>query len=127
MTPNPILERHPVHVLRVTDVPDPGRIARSPDDTVTILERPYTLHGSTVSRMELRLYTEGDPGRPYSIITAYLEMDGHSIETIYDEGYRGDAPLRDAAGFLVSSVGPSGAILRARVALEAALGRPGKV
>lgn len=113
--------------MRVTDVPEPGRIARSPDDTVTILERPYTLHGSTVSKMDLRLYTEGGGGRPYSIITAYLEMDGHSIETIYDEGYRGDTPLRDAAGFLVSSVGPSGAILRAKVALEAALDRAGKV
>ena len=113
--------------MRVTDVPDPGRISRRPDDVVTILERPHTLHGSTVSRMELRLYTEGDPSRPYSIITAYLEMDGHSIETIYDEGYRGDAPLQDAAAFLVSNVGPSGTILRARVALEAALDRPGKV
>ena len=113
--------------MHVADVPDPGRIARSPDGVVTILGRPYTMGGSTISRMDLRLYTEGGPGRPYSIITAYLEMDGHSIETIYDEGYRGDTPLQDAAGFLVSSVGPSGAILRARVALEAALDQPGKV
>ena len=84
--------------MRVTDVPDPGRISRRPDDVVTILERPHTLHGSTVSRMELRLYTEGDPSRPYSIITAYLEMDGHSIETIYDEGYRGDTPPAGRGG-----------------------------
>ncbi|MCE2508345.1 MAG: hypothetical protein J4G04_03460 [Nitrosopumilaceae archaeon] len=113
--------------MHVTDVPDPGRISRRPDGVVTILERPYTLQGSTIHRMELRLYAEGSPGRLYSIITAYLEMDGHSIETIYDEGHRGDTPLQDAARFLMSSVGPSGAILRARLALEAALDRPGKV
>lgn len=107
--------------MHVTDVHDADRILQDPNDVITILDQPYRIHDSNVSRMEMRLYVTEAQNRPYSIITIYVEVDGHTIETIYHEGYLSGAPLRDAAKFLVSNLGPSGAILRAKIALDAAL------
>ena len=112
--------------MHVSDVPDTGVVSGCPDDVVRILDGPYTIHGYTIHRMELRLYMKSGAGLPHWIITAYIEMDGHTIETIYEEG-RGRASLQDTANFLASSLGPSGAILRARISLEAALEDSGKV
>ena len=110
--------------MHVIDVPDPGRISGDPDDTITVLDKPHTMYGSTIRGMELRLYTVQNGW----LITAHIDMDGHTIETTYEEGRGGDTPLQNAAGFLMHNMGPAGAILRAKIALEAALDQlPGKV
>lgn len=115
--------------MHVTDVPDPRVASGDPDQAITVLDKPYALHDHAIQRMELRLYA--NPGG--WTITAYVEMDGHTVETTYEEGSGGDSPLQDAAEFLASSLGPAGAILRAGIVLKAALdrhsgdARPGKV
>lgn len=103
--------------MHVTDVPDPHAISGDPDQTITVSDKPYTIYDHTVQRVELRLYTNPDGWT----ITAYIEMDGHTVETAYEEGRGGGTPLHDAAKFLASSLGPAGTILRAGIILRAAL------
>lgn len=106
--------------MHITDIPDPRVASGEPDQTITISDKPYTMYGSAIQRMELRLYANPDGWT----ITAYVEMDGHTVETIYEEGSGGDSPLQDAAEFLASSLGPASTILRAGIVLKAALDRP---
>lgn len=113
--------------MHVADLPNSDLAGRDPDGTEVILDRPYAVSGRTVSRLELRLYSERRRAGPYCTITAYAEIDGHTIETVYDEGYRGRTPLEDAAEFIRSGPGPAGLVLRAGISLDAALDRAGKV
>ena len=107
--------------MHITDIPDPRVASGQPDQTITISDKPYTMHGSAIQRMELRLYTNPDGWT----ITAFVKMDGHTVETIYEEGSGGRTPLQDAAEFLASTLGPAATILRAAMILQAALDQSG--
>ena len=111
--------------MHVIDVPDIDRIRHTPDGTITILDRPCRMHGWMISMIELRLYMNG-PDQP-CIITAYIMMGGHTIETTYQDGCSGETPLQDAAEFLMYNLGPSGVVLRAKIALEAEMPESGKI
>ena len=78
--------------MHVADLPNSDLAGRDPDGTEVILDRPYAVSGRIVSRLELRLYSERRRAGSYCTITAYAEIDGHTIETVYDEGYRGRTP-----------------------------------
>ena len=59
-----------------------------------------------------------DDSVPHSIITAYLETDKHTIESIYDEDNIGSNSLEISAKLLRNSLGLSGIILRLIISLE---------
>ena len=111
------------------DLHDPGRVDREPDDVRVLFSSPgpsgdMVDRGFRVSRVELRLYREGTDERRgrYSLITAFVRTDRGSVETAYDEGFRGDEPLEQASELLVSSLGLSGLILRSTISLRGAGG-----
>lgn len=106
--------------MHVADIPD-ALAGKDPDSSYIILDRPYTVSGRTISHLELRLYLEKRLAGEYCIITAYAHMDAHTIETIYDEGYRGETPLSDAVEFIMSGPGPAGLLLRVGISLDMAL------
>ena len=77
-------------------------------------------NGFKIKTLELRLYTNvlQNESLPHSIITAYLETDDHSIETLYDEGSLEDNALDSTTELLTNSLGLSGLILRLIISLE---------
>ena len=77
-------------------------------------------NGFKIKTLELRLYTNILQNKPlsHSIITAYLETDEHSIETLYDEGDLEDNALEKSTELLTNSLGLSGLILRLIISLE---------
>ena len=76
-----------------------------------------------MKKIHLNLYLQQrDPKLgPYSLITVYVETDKGSIETTYDEGFRGAHSLEEASAFLTSHLGLSGVVLRSLLQLESAL------
>ncbi len=115
-----ILPHHPVDIV---DAPVTGRAGRPPDRAATILEGSYQVEGATVHLVELRQYVERRDDRgTYSLITAMVRAGPHSIEMLYDEGYRGEDALDRAREFLVSQMGVSGLVLRAVMAIRDAAG-----
>lgn len=107
--------------MKVTDVSEPDRINKVPDKTIALLSSGnFIEQGHTVKRVHLNLYIQKkDPKLgPYSILTAYVETDKGAIEMTYDEGYRGENALEEAAAFLTSNLGISGLILRSIIQLE---------
>ena len=76
------------------------------------------MHGHNIERLELREYIHGKTPKRYSTITAFVRTDQHSVEMVYDQGYRGDNALHDAASFLVSMLGVSGLVLRALIMIQ---------
>ena len=107
--------------MHVTDVSDPHAISGEPDQTIIVSDKPHTLYGRIIQRVELRLYVNQDAWT----ITVHIGMDGHTVETVYEEGRGGHSPLQDAAGFLMSTLGPAATILRAAIILQAALDQSG--
>lgn len=104
--------------MNIYDVSNTIVQSKSPDDVVVILQEPFQMHGMVVNKIELRLYQTNRYNRPYHVIVAYLEMDGHIVQMTYDEGPRGDDPLRRAADFLMSHLGISALVLRARILVD---------
>ena len=80
----------------------------------------FVQDGFTISKVELRLYSERTDKKlgDYSLITSFVETDKGSVEMIYDEGFRGEAPLSRAAKFLTSNLGVSALILRSIISLR---------
>lgn len=102
------------------DLQDPGRIKGGPDDTRVLLSGSFVQDGLCVSRVELRLYkehTDKKLGR-FSLITCYVETDCGPVEMLYDEGFRGDSALENAAVFVMQNLGVSGLVLRSAIALR---------
>lgn len=100
---------------------DPKRIARSPNKTIVLMSSGnFIQNGYEIKKVHLNLYFQGkDPNLgPYSLLTAYVETDKGSIEMTYDEGYRGENALEEAAVFLTSHLGISALILRSTLQLE---------
>lgn len=107
--------------MKVIDVTDPDRINRAPDKTIVLMSSGnFIEQGHTVKSVHLNLYIQKkDPKLgPYCILTAYVETNKGAIEMTYDEGYRGENALEEAAGLLTSNLGMSGLILRSIIQLE---------
>lgn len=110
--------------MKVTDVIGSKRLNNGPDKTIVLMASGnFTERGYKIKTICLNLYLQDkDPKLgPYSLITVYVETDKGSIEMIYDEGYRGENALEEAAGFLTSHLGMSGLILRSIIQLESSL------
>ena len=103
---------------------DPKRIAKAPDKTIVLMSSGnFPERGYKVKNIHLNLYLQKkDPKLGvYSLLTVYVETDKGAIEMTYDEGYRGENALEEAAAFLTSHLGLSGLILRSIIQLENAL------
>jgi len=109
--------------VKVVDVSDPVRVNRTPDDVHVFLESgTVACEGFDVSKIELRLYTVDSTARgPYSLITAFVETNCGSVETTYDEGFRGSKPLASAVRLLTENLGLSALVLRLTMSLRQAL------
>jgi len=83
----------------------------------------FVEHDYKIKNIHLNLYLQAKDPRlgSYSLLTVFVETDKGSIEMTYDEGYRGENALENAAAFLTSHLGISGLILRSIIQLEAAL------
>lgn len=110
-------------MLKIIDVIDPKRIAKSPDKIVLMSSGNFTQNGYEIKGVHLNLYIQKkDPDLgSYSLLTAYVETNKGSIEITYDEGYRGENALEEAAAFLTSYLGISGLILRSILQLDNSL------
>jgi uncharacterized protein YwgA len=107
--------------VKVIDVVQPERIARPPDKTIVLLsDGKFLEQGYIVKKVQLNLYIQQKNTKlgPYSLLTTQVETDKGLIEMTYDEGYRGENPLEEAAAFLTSHLGISGLILRSVMQLE---------
>jgi hypothetical protein len=110
--------------MKIIDVPNPDRVNRIPDQSVTLFSgQDYSDHGFRIQKIELRLFVEKTDENlgPYSLITSFVDTDKGSIEMIYDEGYRGINPLESVKELLVKNLGISGLILRSIITLESEL------
>lgn len=107
--------------MRIVDMADPSRVARSPDQTLR-MEAGCSVRGIRVNGLELRLYYEGSHpslGRK-ALITAVLRAKEGTAECVYDEGYLDPDPLGRAARFLSQS-GAAPVVERLAVSLADAL------
>lgn len=107
--------------MKVIDVIQPERVARPPDKSIILLsDGKFVEQGYVVQKVQLNLYIQQKNPKlgPFSLLTAYVETDNGSIEMTYDEGYRGENALEEAAAFLTSHLGISGLILRSVMQLK---------
>lgn len=107
--------------MKVIDVVTPERINRVPDKTIILLSSGnFSEQGHVVKNVHLNLYIQNKDENlgPYSLITAYIETDKGEIEITYDEGYRGNNALDEAASFLTTHLGISSLILRSVMQLK---------
>jgi hypothetical protein len=108
-------------VKKIIEVSEPQRIDRLPDKTISLLSGGKFLEqGHVVQNISLNLYIQNNDEKlgPYSLMTALVETDKGVIEMTYDEGYRGEHALEEAAAFLTSHLGISGLILRSIMQLN---------
>ncbi len=110
--------------MKIIDVIDPNRLQNGPNKTIVLMSSGnFMERGYQIKKIDLNLYlqTKDQKLGPYSLLTVYVETDKGSIEMTYDEGYRGQNALEEAAAFLTSHLGMSGLILRSIIQLEGAL------
>ena len=113
-------------MVKVIEVADPERIDRVPDKTITLMsEGKFLEQGHVVQNICLNLYIQKKDEKlgPYSLMTALVETDKGAIEMTYDEGYRGEHALEEAAAFLTSHLGISGLILRSIIQLDQSINK----
>lgn len=111
---------------KVIDVADPERINRAPDKTVTLMSGGnFAEQGHVVKSVSLNLYIQRKDAKlgPFSLITVLVETDKGLVEMTYDEGYRGENAIEEAATFLTSHIGISGLILRSVMQLNQSLNK----
>ena len=107
--------------MKVIDVINPQRINKAPDKTIVLLsDGNFIEQGFTIRKIQLCLYLQKYDEKlgPYSLMTVLVETDKGEIEMTYDEGYRGESALEEAAGFLTSNLGLSSLILRSIIQLK---------
>ena len=107
--------------MKVVDLHDSKRVEKSPDGVEVLLSSGSFIQDEfSINKVELRLYNERIDEKlgTFSLITSYVETDKGSIEMIYDEGFRGENPLKSATEFLTSNLGISGLILRSVISLR---------
>lgn len=113
-------------MVKVIEVADPHRIDRAPDKTIMLMSGGKFLEqGHVVQNVSLNLYIQKKDEKlgPYSLMTALVETDKGAIEMTYDEGYRGEHALDEAAAFLTSHLGISGLILRSIMQLDQSMNK----
>lgn len=113
-------------MVKVVEVTDSERIDRVPDKTVVLLSGGKFLErGHVVQNIALNLYIQRKNEKlgPYSLITALVETDKGIIEMTYDEGYRGENAIEEAAAFLTSHIGISALILRSIIQLDQSMNK----
>lgn len=111
---------------KVVDVADPERINRAPDKTVMLMSGGnFAEQGHIVKSVGLNLYIQRKDEKlgPFSLITVLVETDKGLVEMTYDEGYRGENAIEEAATFLTSHIGISGLILRSVMQLNQSLNK----
>lgn len=111
---------------KVIDVADQERINRAPDKTVTLMSGGnFSEQGHIVKNVSLNLYIQRKDAKlgPFSLITVLVETDKGLVEMTYDEGYRGENAIEEAATFLTSHIGISGLILRSVMQLNQSLNK----
>jgi hypothetical protein len=107
--------------LKITDLPDPERVNRTPDQIEILLSSGnFEDQGFLIKHVELRLYIEKIDERlgKFSLITSFVETDKGTVEMIYDEGYRGEDSLDRTVKFLISNLGLSSLLLRSLITLK---------
>lgn len=111
---------------KIIEVAEPQRISRPPDKTILLLSGgKFIEQGHVVQNVSLNLYIQKKDEKlgSYSLMTALIETDKGIIEMTYDEGYRGEHALEEAAAFLTSHLGISGLILRSIMQLNQSLNK----
>jgi len=107
--------------MKISDSIDSKFLNQEPEQSITLLSNGNSVqNGFRIKNLELRLYNDViiDGSDPHSIITAYLETDEHTIESIYDEDNIGSNSLEISAELLRNNLGLSGIILRLIISLE---------
>jgi len=110
--------------VKVIDIINPQRINKPPDKTIVLLSGGNFIEQAfIVKKIQLCLYIQEHDKKlgPYSLITVLVETNKGEIEMTYDEGYRGNNALEEAAGFLTANLGLSSLILRSIMQLKAEL------
>lgn len=111
---------------KIIEVSEPERMGRPPDKTISLLSGGKFLEqGHVVQNISLNLYIQNKDEKlgQYSLMTALVETDKGIIEMTYDEGYRGEHALEEAAAFLTSHLGISGLILRSIMQLNQSINK----
>ena len=107
--------------MKIVDISNPSRVKRAPDKIMSLLSNGnFSEEGFLIKKVELKLYTEKFDEKlgSYSLITLDVETDKGKIEMIYDEGFRGENSLEQAANLVTKNLGLSALILRALVSLK---------
>jgi hypothetical protein len=106
--------------LKIIDVANPQRIQKEPDNTIILLQGSFVEQGFTINKIELRLFVEKQDEKlgPYSLITVLVSTDKGEVESLYDEGYRGENSLQNAANLILGNLGLSAIILRSIITLN---------
>jgi hypothetical protein len=109
-----------VMCLKIIDVANPQRIQKEPDNTIILLQGSFAEQGFTINKIELRLFVEKQDEKlgPYSLITVLVSTDKGEVESLYDEGYRGENSLQNAANLILGNLGLSAIILRSIITLN---------
>ena len=101
--------------MKLVCVIDPKRLDKIPDKTIVLLSSRHIIdQGYEVKRIELRLYLQkfDKKSEQYSIITTYVETDSDSVEMIFEEGYKGNNALEEAAAYITSHLTIQNILLR---------------
>lgn len=107
--------------MKIIDLHNPERVNKSPDDVEILMSSgSFVQDEFVISKVELRLYNErhDDKLGAFSLITSFVETDKGSVEMIFDEGFRGDDPLKRTRDFLISNLGISSLVLRSIICLR---------
>lgn len=99
---------------------EPGRVDRTPDEIIPLLNGEMQNQGFVIRRVEIRQYLERKDDRlgDYSLLTVLVETDQGIAEMKYDEGYKGHDALESAAAFLTQYSGLAALINRALIELQ---------
>ncbi len=107
--------------MKIIDLHNPERVNKSPDDVEILMSSgSFVQDEFVISKVELRLYKERNDEKlgAFSLITSFVETDKGSVEMIFDEGFRGDDPLKRTRDFLISNLGISALVLRSIICLR---------
>ncbi|KAF6247442.1 hypothetical protein C6990_02995 [Nitrosopumilus sp. b3] len=107
--------------MKIIDLYNPERVNKSPDDVEILMSSgSFVQDEFVISKVELRLYKERNDDKlgAFSLITSFVETDKGSVEMIFDEGFRGDDPLKRTKDFLISNLGISALVLRSIICLR---------
>ncbi|MBT8173376.1 MAG: hypothetical protein KJN83_04900 [Nitrosopumilus sp.] len=107
--------------MKIIDLHNPERVNKSPDDVEILMSSgSFVQDEFVISKVELRLYKERNDEKlgAFSLITSFVETDKGSVEMIFDEGFRGNDPLKRTRDFLISNLGISALVLRSIICLR---------